>query len=974
MNAKMKTRLISLLLCLVMVVGMMPTTVMAEEGCTHINAVYTPACEATCFEPGTQAYWFCEDCWQYLSEDKTTVLEPDYETTFDELQVISVPATGHSYDNGVCVNCDMPVPVYSKVTSLADINEEDLYIFVAEFEGEESKKYFVFGGLMELGYENHLVCGADVSNAIGVTPNADGTITLANQPSVFGVTAAEFMFDVNPEYHDLTDMGLTTVMPLLPNHCLWSFQSYSFEDTGVIATGRYAGNNYSQWDSSPWVIDFYTTEVNEDTYQYEDEFGTQTHAEQVAEGHIGENVSEGNLLMYPEHYISAGGAMFTLRFRIYDSNYYFIAGEDGFLEGVTQEVEYGPISTNDTQYAINLYRYDVPTVDTHTCEFGDWVDDEVAETHTRTCTDPKCGKTETTAHIWNNGEETKAPTCIEAGVKTYTCTANCGATKTEPVSELDHDWSDWTDDGANATTDTHTHSCQREGCNETEQVTHSWSVWLPDGDTNHKKTCSICNGTRTDAHKWDGGVITKQPTEDEEGAKTYTCSDCGNTKTEAIDKLEHVHNWSNWGQNDETTHIRSCRCNETQTEAHNFDDGVVINWATHLAPGEIHFTCTDCGYVKIDTQPALEDHEWGDWTCNNDGKTHTRSCICNEAETKDCTWDAGVVNKQPTHYEEGVKTYTCFACLGIKTESIPKTTAHEWADWVGNNDGRTHTHECKCSATETLAHTWGTWAEQDAGGYKRECADCGATEWMILDEEKPVNTTPTDNAANTNLINTDIELIDKVLTDEEQSQIAEGAEVKIYLIVEDISNEVSDDDKAATEDKAGDNEIGMYLDIDLFKQVGTNETQVKETAGGVTITVMIPENLINNDASVTRTYKIIRVHEDENGSLITDIIEGIFNPEDNSFTFQTDKFSTYALVYADSKVDNTPSDPDDSSTDDDSVNDAPDTYDTQDSISLRNSPPTGDSSMMWIWVVLLFVSVFSAMGITVYSKKKIFAN
>ena len=47
---------------------------------------------------------------------------------------------------------------------------------------------------------------------------------------------------------------------------------------------------------------------------------------------------------------------------------------------------------------------------------------------------------------------------------------------------------------------------------------------------------------------------------------------------------------------------------------------------------------------------------------------------------------------------------------------------------------------------------------------------------MTLDEEKPVNTTTDDNAANTNLTNTDIELIDKILTDQEQSQVAEGAE------------------------------------------------------------------------------------------------------------------------------------------------------------------------------------------------------
>ena len=44
---------------------------------------------------------------------------------------------------------------------------------------------------------------------------------------------------------------------------------------------------------------------------------------------------------------------------------------------------------------------------------------------------------ETAAHTWDAGEVTKAATCTEAGVKTYTCTV-CNATKTEPVAATGH--------------------------------------------------------------------------------------------------------------------------------------------------------------------------------------------------------------------------------------------------------------------------------------------------------------------------------------------------------------------------------------------------------------------------------------------------------------------------------------------------------------------------------------------------------
>lgn len=58
----------------------------------------------------------------------------------------------------------------------------------------------------------------------------------------------------------------------------------------------------------------------------------------------------------------------------------------------------------------------------------------------------------------------------------------------------------------------------------------------------NKYICTVCKETvtleegNTLEHTWDEGVVTKKPTEQETGLKTYTCSKCQTTKTETIYK------------------------------------------------------------------------------------------------------------------------------------------------------------------------------------------------------------------------------------------------------------------------------------------------------------------------------------------------------------------------------------------------------------------------------------------------------
>ena len=62
-------------------------------------------------------------------------------------------------------------------------------------------------------------------------------------------------------------------------------------------------------------------------------------------------------------------------------------------------------------------------------------------------------------------------------------------------------------------------------------------------------TCSACQETKTEAiratgHKWDNGKVTTEATCDKDGVKTFTCKNCGKTRTEAIAAKGHVPgNW-----------------------------------------------------------------------------------------------------------------------------------------------------------------------------------------------------------------------------------------------------------------------------------------------------------------------------------------------------------------------------------------------------------------------------------------------
>ena len=136
----------------------------------------------------------------------------------------------------------------------------------------------------------------------------------------------------------------------------------------------------------------------------------------------------------------------------------------------------------------------------------------------------------------------------------------------------------------------------------------------------------------------------------------------------------------------------------------------------------------------------------------------------------------------------------------------------------------------------------------------------------------------------------DILIENKEITANELSEVAEGKKIEIVLEVKEAqANEL-------IETSTKGYKVGKYLNITLNKIVnGTNES-IHELSKVMKVTIKVPEELINKDSKTKREYYIARSH---NGKV--DILETIYNEKTNSLTFETDKFSDYAIIYKDKK-------------------------------------------------------------------------
>ena len=136
----------------------------------------------------------------------------------------------------------------------------------------------------------------------------------------------------------------------------------------------------------------------------------------------------------------------------------------------------------------------------------------------------------------------------------------------------------------------------------------------------------------------------------------------------------------------------------------------------------------------------------------------------------------------------------------------------------------------------------------------------------------------------------DLLIENKEITANELSEVAKGKKVEIVLEVKEAqTNEL-------IETNTKGYKVGKYLNITLNKIVNGTTESIHELSKVMKVTIKVPEELINKDSKTKREYYIARSH---NGKV--DILETKYNEKTNSLTFETDKFSDYAIIYKDKK-------------------------------------------------------------------------
>lgn len=191
-------------------------------------------------------------------------------------------------------------------------------------------------------------------------------------------------------------------------------------------------------------------------------------------------------------------------------------------------------------------------------------------------------------------------------------------------------------------------------------------------------------------------------------------------------------------------------------------------------------------------------------------------------------------------------------------------------------------------------------------------------------------------------------LRDMDITKEQLEALESGGTVSTDLKVEAIDIQTGANQTVAADMEQAMNknhfacENPAYFDLSLSasirdasgQKIGTSEG-ITELEDSVTLTITLPEQ-VKPQQGIVREYAVVRRHVTSDNQVQTEMISTKFNSTTSALTFQTDRFSTYAIVYRDTA----------STTDGSATN----------TTATGKTPATGDSGVPYAVLLLLLLS------------------
>ncbi|MBQ3087430.1 MAG: InlB B-repeat-containing protein [Clostridia bacterium] len=421
----------------------------------------------------------------------------------------------------------------------------------------------------------------------------------------------------------------------------------------------------------------------------------------------------------------------------------------------------------------------------------------------------------TGAHVYANevaGTRVDA-TCVATGKVTFACA--CGATEEQTLAIDSTNHANLVTDTAVAATCTATGLTEGQHCEAckvvtvaqqtTDKLAHtedtreevtSEATCGAEGKKNVITYCTVCKNDlktveetipATGKHSYDGGVITTEPKCETDGVKTFTCSVCNDSYTEAVAQLGHKY---------VGVETKAPTCTETgimtytcqNDSSHTYTEEIKENGHTITKVEAKAATCDDfgwnayeycsvCDYTTYEEIDALgHDYEGAEtkaptctekgvmtYTCKNDAShTYTEdiaalnhidddnngycdregcdALICDHVGTERITTDEAAATCTADGYTGDVRCTKCDVIVEYGTKI--NMLGHAWSEtFTSNGDGKDNTHYQTCTRencgvkNEAVAHTWNegaittdpTCEGEGVKTFTCTASECGAT-------------------------------------------------------------------------------------------------------------------------------------------------------------------------------------------------------------------------------------------------------